>query len=374
MSLITHPQFPTPDSFLTFEPKLKQMTYQIGDRVKFLNAVGGGVITKLLGKNMVHVENEDGFEIPALISEIILDAQQEPATDKKPGVSDFIRTGQVKPTERKPQEEVRTASIVSGNDEPRFFLAFVPENSRNPLEGETKIYLVNDSNFFILYHYSHFANEQFVTQDAGKLEPNTKLLLGKIGQADIAALPAFGFQLLFYRDKSASLEKPLRKKIAVNPVKFYKAGSFHSTDFFRDKAMLFKLNESEMDKAVNDLKNADLKQAAREKEPAREPQSVKVELPELMEVDLHLHELVDSEAGLSAKDMLDIQLKAFREKMQEAISSNSVKKVVFIHGLGNGTLKTELRRELASKYKKYDHQDASFQEYGYGATMVIIRR
>lgn len=348
--------------------------YQIGDRVKFMNAVGGGVITKIVGKNMVHVENEDGFEIPALFSEIILDAQQEPVAEKKPNVADFIRTGQVKPTERKPKEEVRKATIIPGNDEPKFFLAFVPENSRNPLEGETKIYLVNDSNFYLLYHYSHFAAEQFITQDAGKLEPNTKLLLGKIGQADIAALPAFGFQLLFYKDKSPSLEKPLRKKIAVNSVKFYKAGSFHASDFFREKAMLFKLNESELEKAVSDLKNKDLKQAAREKEPAREPLAVKVELPELMEVDLHLHELIDDEAGLSSKDMLEIQLKTFREKMQEAISSNAVKKVVFIHGLGNGTLKQELRRELSTKYKKYNHQDASFQEYGYGATMVIIRR
>lgn len=348
--------------------------YQVGDRVKFLNAVGGGVITKIVGKNMVHVENEDGFEIPALLSEIIIDAQQGPVTEKKPDVTDFIRTGQAKPTERKPKEEVRKATIIPGNDEPKFFLAFVPENSRNPLDGETKIYLVNDSNFFILYHYSHFAGEQFVTQDAGKLEPNTKLLLGKIGQADIAALPAFGFQLLFYKDKSASLEKPLRKKITVNPVKFYKSGSFHSTDFFREKAMLFKLNESEMEKALSELKSKELKQAAREKEPAREAQAIKVELPELMEVDLHLHELVDDEAGLSPKDMLEIQMKTFREKMQEAISSNSVKKVVFIHGLGNGTLKQELRRELSIKYRKYNHQDASFQEYGYGATMVIIRR
>ncbi|WP_372771950.1 DUF2027 domain-containing protein [Mangrovibacterium sp.] len=352
--------------------------YQIGDRVKFMNSVGGGVITKIVGKNMVHVENEDGFEIPVMINEIILDEIDQEGianSDKKPDVSDFIRRGTApqKPVERKVQRE-EPATIIPGNDEPEFYLAFLPENSRNPLDGQTKVYLVNDSNFFILYHYSHFQNEQYVTQDAGKLEPNTKLLLGTLSQADIGSLPAFGFQLLFYSDKSPRLEKPLRKKIAINPVKFYKSGSFKQSDFFSEKVMLYKLNESEMDKALKELSKKDLTKASREKEPAREPQKAKVETPELVEVDLHIHELIDTTTGMSNKDMLDLQMNTFRAKMQEAISNNAVKKVVFIHGLGNGVLKQELRRELSGKFKKYAHQDASFQEYGYGATMVIIRK
>jgi hypothetical protein len=344
-----------------------------------MNAVGGGTITKIVGKNMVHVENEDGFEIPVMISEIILDEIDQEAianSDKKPDVSDFIRRGtrQPQPEERRQPKVEEPITIIKGNDEPKFFLAFLPENAANPLDGQTKVYLVNDSNFFVLYHYSHYTSEQYVTQEAGKLEPNTKLLLGTLSQADIAELPAFGFQLLFYRDKSPKLEKPLRKRVTINPVKFYKAGSFKPNDFFSGKAMLYKLNESELEKAMKDLNSNELKKATREKEPAREPRQVKTELPELMEVDLHIHELIDNTAGLSNKDMLDLQLKTFREKMEEAISSNQVKKVVFIHGLGNGVLKQEVRRELSSKYKKYAHQDASFQEYGYGATMVIIRK
>jgi dsDNA-specific endonuclease/ATPase MutS2 len=49
------------------------------------------------------------------------------------------------------------------------------------------------------------------------------------------------------------------------------------------------------------------------------------------------------------------------------------KKIVFIHGIGNGTLKQRVHSELKSKYKKYYEQDASFKEYGWGATMVTIR-
>jgi dsDNA-specific endonuclease/ATPase MutS2 len=46
---------------------------------------------------------------------------------------------------------------------------------------------------------------------------------------------------------------------------------------------------------------------------------------------------------------------------------------VFIHGKGDGVLRQALTKELNYRYKKHDVQDASFQEYGYGATQVTIR-
>lgn len=55
----------------------------------------------------------------------------------------------------------------------------------------------------------------------------------------------------------------------------------------------------------------------------------------------------------------------------ESNAKNKGRKIVFIHGVGNGVLKNEIRKQLERKYKVY-YQDASFREYGYGATMVII--
>ena len=51
-----------------------------------------------------------------------------------------------------------------------------------------------------------------------------------------------------------------------------------------------------------------------------------------------------------------------------------VKRIVFIHGVGQGVLKQEVAKLLQAKFKKYYFQDASFKEYGYGATMVILHR
>ena len=47
--------------------------------------------------------------------------------------------------------------------------------------------------------------------------------------------------------------------------------------------------------------------------------------------------------------------------------------MVFIHGKGDGVLRKAVIDELKRKYSNCRYQDASFQEYGFGATMVTIK-
>jgi len=76
-------------------------------------------------------------------------------------------------------------------------------------------------------------------------------------------------------------------------------------------------------------------------------------------------------AGLSNYEILEIQKEKVESEMKLAIQTG-VKKIIFIHGLGQGVLKQEVINLLKTKFKKYYFQDASFKEYGYGATMVIL--
>ncbi|MEG1546116.1 MAG: Smr/MutS family protein, partial [Bacteroides sp.] len=48
-------------------------------------------------------------------------------------------------------------------------------------------------------------------------------------------------------------------------------------------------------------------------------------------------------------------------------------KIVFIHGKGDGVLRKAVLDELKYKYPTCQSQDASFKEYGFGATMVTIK-
>jgi dsDNA-specific endonuclease/ATPase MutS2 len=71
-------------------------------------------------------------------------------------------------------------------------------------------------------------------------------------------------------------------------------------------------------------------------------------------------------------EIIQIQLARFETALQGGLKGNT-KKMVFIHGIGNGKLKYEITRALDSKYPKLKYQDASFKEYGYGATLVYLK-
>jgi dsDNA-specific endonuclease/ATPase MutS2 len=68
--------------------------------------------------------------------------------------------------------------------------------------------------------------------------------------------------------------------------------------------------------------------------------------------------------------MLNIQLDTAKRQLNFAISKR-IQKVVFIHGVGEGVLKEELRY-LFNRYDNVKFYDADYQKYGLGATEVYI--
>ena len=89
------------------------------------------------------------------------------------------------------------------------------------------------------------------------------------------------------------------------------------------------------------------------------------------EIDLHINRLIDSVIGLTNTEILTLQLGVFRRELNQAIKGND-REIIFIHGIGNGTLKGELRRVADQEYKWCSQEDASFKEYGFGATRIRI--
>ena len=89
----------------------------------------------------------------------------------------------------------------------------------------------------------------------------------------------------------------------------------------------------------------------------------------IMEVDLHINQLTKSLKGMDNYDMLNLQLDTAKRKVEFAIQKR-VSKIVFIHGVGEGVLKSELQALLNRYPVKY--YDASYKKYGLGATEVYI--
>lgn len=266
--------------------------------------------------------------------------------------------------------------IINGKNNPDFYFCFVPTVTGNALAGEIELYLVNDSNFKLLYHYSHFTNDVNISVKHGVVESNSKIVLESVDQNSLSELPEFGFQLIYFRDEEKSLNEPVIKKFKVNPVKFYKESTFQTNSFFKKNAYILQITKNILTTEIDKLTHDDFQKVVKEKEVESEnilkPINPK-RTADIVEIDLHINELIDTPGGLSNHEILEIQKEKVELEMKLAIK-NRVQKIVFIHGVGQGVLKQEVINLLKAKFRKYYFQDASFKEYGYGATMVILRR
>ncbi|MFC5044971.1 Smr/MutS family protein [Aquimarina hainanensis] len=89
-----------------------------------------------------------------------------------------------------------------------------------------------------------------------------------------------------------------------------------------------------------------------------------------MEVDLHIHKLVKSKKGMSNYDILTIQLDTAERQLNFAIAKR-IPRIVFIHGVGQGVLKEELK----TLFRRFDNiriSEADYKKYGLGATEIYI--
>ena len=92
----------------------------------------------------------------------------------------------------------------------------------------------------------------------------------------------------------------------------------------------------------------------------------------VFEVDLHIEKLVKKFNHLTNFDILNIQMDTASGQLEFAIK-NRIPKLVFIHGMGEGILKSELEY-LLGRYNEITFQDANYRKYGLGATEVYIKQ
>jgi len=90
-----------------------------------------------------------------------------------------------------------------------------------------------------------------------------------------------------------------------------------------------------------------------------------------LEIDLHLDKLVEHPGILDDWQRLHTQMQHVKNCLSAAEKKN-IRKIVFIHGVGTGVLKTELKNYL-SKFNNLTVTKAEFNEYGNGATHVLIK-
>lgn len=351
------------------------MAYNLGDKVKFLNEEGGGFITKVISPSMVEVSIQDGFNIPYSTTELL-------KVDDQGTASQFFDEDFGNKPEAK-EEENQNPSHISSELFKRqsldlkkgIFLAFVPQDQRWLMTGLIDIYIVNHTEYDIVFSLNLLRDNTFVNQEYDVLGPHNKFLIDTIDREDINDWLKGQLQVLFIKEKSEKLISPLNKSFTIKGAKFYQENNFKNIDLLDANAMVVELITMDYQQMIS--KNSDeLKDLKVEESPKAIIKQQKSLIqrykyaPLEAEVDLHISALSDDFRDLKPHEILDEQLLHFNKTLEDAMLHQYVK-IIYIHGIGNGSLKKKLKDELRG-YEEIEVRDASFQQYGYGAIEVHI--
>jgi hypothetical protein len=379
---------------------------KIGDKVRFLNDVGGGTITGFQGKDIVLVADEDGFEIPTLVTEVVavetndyniakvVDGKKKGKTNEDKPTPTSVKNALAVNDDEEEEEETDIADQEltykpmaqerRGANELNLCLAFVPKRVKEISDTPFEVYLVNDCNYYIHYTLLNYEGKACQVRHEGEIAPNTKVYLEELLHNRLEEWERITIQTLAFKRDKVFFPKPTYSvNLRFDGTKFYKLHAFQPSVFFNTPALTYDILKD--DRAVRPMfVDADeLREAMQtpEEQLPTEPQprisgaekraTRKQDRNAIVEVDLHAHELLDTMVGLEPRDILEYQIKVFRDTMNAHLKKHGCH-IVFIHGKGEGVLRNALLKELRTHYKQCRVQDASFREYGYGATMVTI--
>ena len=230
---------------------------KIGDKVRFLSEIGGGRVAGFQGKNIVLVEDEDGFQMPMLINEVVVVGEED--YDTKHVIE--AKANSVKSALNAEREEVETEPADKpftfkampeerkGGDKLSAYLAFVPMDVKELSQTRFETYLVNDSNYYMRYVYMIAEGAAWTVRGEGEIEPNTKEFIEEFGREDLNALEHSCIQLIAYkRDKHFLLKPTVNAQVRIDPVKFYKLHAFRENMFFEQPALIYTIIENDVQK------------------------------------------------------------------------------------------------------------------------------
>lgn len=364
------------------------MQLQIGDIVRFLNSVGGGKVVKIKD-NLAYVADEDGFETPVLLKEcVVVRSQSQVAADAKVDMKAAApKSAVVAPSSPSAPRPQPVADVVAAPETPEgekinLVLGFEPADIKRLSSTTFDAYLVNDSNYYMYFTVAtrSAADSDVTVRYAGLIEPAMQIFLFELSTADLPDIDRLYVQAVaFKRDKAYAPKAPIEFEQRFDATKFARLHCFAANMYFDTDVIAFEIMRDDVPagrrKVTVDAE--ELRRSLNEKrvEDRRRPKAVSrkpVRDGAPLEVDLHATELLDTTDGMSPAEILNYQIDTFRKVMDENVKYVG-RKIVFIHGNGEGVLRAALHKELNHRYKGHEVSDASFREYGFGATMVTIR-
>ena len=203
---------------------------KIGDKVRFLSEVGGGRVSGFQGKNIVLVEDEDGFEIPMQVKDVILVPSGEEEHKEVKEVREVKEVKEDKPITFKPKPLERREG-----ERLNLYLSFLPDEVKEISSTGFESYLVNDSNYYMQVSLLSADGASWRLRFCGVVEPNSKLFVEAFDRSQVNDLERLCVQTIAWKqDKPFSLKPATTTELRLNLTKFYKLHVFRPNEFFNE--------------------------------------------------------------------------------------------------------------------------------------------
>lgn len=359
---------------------------QAGDRVRFLNSTGGGIVVRVLKEGVVHVKDESGFEIPVLRNEVVVVSDGStivPAPQSHRSIEDTLKVGishTTKTSAPKPIE-TRKRTCDPTREKINAYLCYLPEDPDRLGQSPFEVYLVNDSNYDLQVLYLSGKDETREVRYHGVVPFDSSELLESFLPSALDERLHTSLYIAPFKAEGSFLPKSeARIELRVEGNRFFRTNAFKPNDFFEDGAIIFDVIQDDSPLTRKKIDADALATKILEKKKADLPPKKQLTYEttrrnnEPVVIDLHIDNLIDTTLGMSNKDILDLQLSEV-EKVMERYRKPKDKgtEIIFIHGKGEGVLRKAVSDLLRRKYPRAEQRDASFLEYGYGATKVTVR-
>ncbi len=208
---------------------------KIGDKVRFLSEVGGGRISGFQGKNIVLVEDADGFEIPMQVKDVILIPQGE---EEQPLTSPLQKKEQQEPIVKEEEKPITFKPKPLERREGErlnLYLSFLPDDVKEISSTGFESYLVNDSNYYMQVSVLSAEGATWRLRFCGVVEPNSKIFVEAFDRSQVNDLERLCVQAIAWKqDKPFSLKPAITAELRLNLTKFYKLHVFHPNEFFNE--------------------------------------------------------------------------------------------------------------------------------------------
>lgn len=357
--------------------------FKVGDRVKFLNENGGGIVSKIISPKLVNVTIEDGFEIPVLSNELLLIELEAPVDSPKHMFREDFNVEMPVPDQDVYEDDNRNVKLLhnpsKGIVDKGVFLAFIPEDQQWLITGLLDVYLVNNTPYEILYNI--FLEDDvngFSGFDYGSVTPESMVLLESLEREKLEKWSKGIVQILFHSERKLKVLNPGSSSFKIKLPRFYKETSYTASSIIEGRSVLISLLPLAAQSSIQSAANVPLKDYEVE---SQITESVEIEPEHIINkhktspreavVDLHIDELMEDYSAMDNTAILKKQINYFTSCLDNAIE-NKLHKVTFIHGIGTGVLKTAIK-EILKDYSNIEARDASKQQFGYGAIDVILR-